>query len=487
MKKKVLIIGAGIGGLATGARLLKKGYDVKIIEKNSYCGGKTGVIKKDGFTFDLTASIIMMPQEYKNILEELGLKLDFIKLDPNYRVNYFDGTAKDFYTDLSKTLQQISTISASDEKAYLRILSDGYKKYEVAYQYFLSNNFYSKEDMISNATIKGLLQTNPITFSNHYISKYIKNVKIRNFFLFQTMYIGVNPFISSNMYTLIPVISAVKGLWYLKGGLYSFVKTLEQYIKDNGGSIELNTICEKYITNGNHIEGVITDQGNRYGDVIVCNSDYTYSVKNFYPDSILNQKNNTENNRKFKYSCSVFMAYLALKKKYNSLEVNNIYIGANFKKNIQAAFKGNIPMEPSLYIYCPSKIDDTMAPEGKDAINVMIRVPNTLDKKIDWNETQVKIMRELLMNSIKKVKGLEDIDDNIEFEQYLTPKDLEQNFNCTYGNAFGISHNLKQTAFFRPQIKSHQFNNLYFIGDSVHPGTGVSLVLLGSKLLCEYL
>lgn len=428
-----------------------------------------------------------MPQEYKELLDELDLKLDFIKLDPNYRVNYFDGTVKDFYTDLSKTLQQIGTTNACDEKEYLRLLSDGYKKYEVAYQYFLNNNFDSKADIVSNSTIKGIIQANPITFSNHYISKYIKNEKIRNFFVFQTMYIGVNPFTSSNMYTLIPVISAVKGLWYLKGGMYSFVKILEKYIKDNGGSIELNTIVEKYIMNGNTIEGVITNQGKRYGDVIICNSDYSYSLKTFYPDTILNEKKSTNKNRNFKYSCSVFMAYLALKKKFNSLEVHNIYIGSDFKKNIQAAFKGNIPLHPSLYIYCPSKIDDTMAPEGKDAINVMVRVPNTLDKKIDWNKTQVKLMRELIMNSLKKLQGLEDINDNIEFEQYLTPKDLEENFNCTYGNAFGISHNLKQTAFFRPQIKSRQFENLYFVGDSVHPGTGVSLVLLGSKLLCEYL
>lgn len=207
MKKKVIIIGAGIGGLATAARLLKKGYDVKIIEKNSGCGGKTGVLKEEGFTFDLTASILMMPQEYKNLMDELGLNLDFIKLDPNYRVNYFDGTITDYYTDLSKTLQQIGRMNAYDEKGYLRFLSDGYKKYDIAYQYFLNRNFDSKEDVYSNTTIKGLMQANPITHSYRYISKYIKEEKVRNFLAFQTMYIGVNPFKSSNMYTLIPVIS----------------------------------------------------------------------------------------------------------------------------------------------------------------------------------------------------------------------------------------------------------------------------------------
>lgn len=278
-----------------------------------------------------------------------------------------------------------------------------------------------------------------------------------------------------------------KGLWYLKGGMYSFIQILEKYIRDNGGTIKCNTICEKFLMEGDSIKGIKTEKGCVYGDIFVCNSDYSFSIQNFIEREHDKQDNKINQNRNFKYSCSVFMAYLGLKKKYKSLEVHNMYIGPNFKKNIQAAFKRKIPLEPSLYIYCPSKIDDTMAPEGKDAINVMIRVPNTFHTKIIWNKAQIKKMRDRLMQALQKIEGFEDINNNIEFEKYLTPKDLEEKFNCSYGNAFGISHNLTKTAFLRPQIKSQQFNNLYLIGDSVHPGSGVSLVLLGSKLLCEYL
>lgn len=180
------------------------------------------------------------------------------------------------------------------------------------------------------------------------------------------------------------------------------------------------------------------------------------------------------------------MLYLGLKKKYECLAVHSIYIGPNFKKNVEAAFKGKIPSDPPIYIYCPSKIDNTMAPEGKEAVNVMIRVPNTASKKIVWNEKLIKKMRDRLIQSLQKIAGLEDIDENIEFESCMTPKDLEARFNSIYGNAFGISHSLTQTAFLRPQIKSRDYDNLFFVGDSVHPGTGVSLVLLGSRLLSEY-
>lgn len=485
MKKQVIIIGAGIGGLATGARLLKMGYDVKIIEKNSYCGGKTSSLKAEGFTFDLTASIIMMPDDYRNISEELGLNLNFMKLEPNYKVNYFDGSIFDFYTDFTKTLEQIERLHAPDGKGYLKFLSEGYQKYQTAYDTFLNKNFDMVDDVISNEIIKGIAKGFPFPNSYRYISKFVQDKRIRDCLAFQTMYIGVNPFKSSNLYTLIPVISAMKGLWYLKGGMNSFVSALEEYIRKNGGTICLNTKCEKLSVKGDSIRSVITDKGVLPADVVVCNSDYSYSNKAYFNECF--RRAVGEKDRSFHYSCSVFMLYLGLKKKYECLEVHNLYIGPDFKKNIEAAFKGRIPLNPSYYIYCPSKIDDTMAPEGKAAINVMVRVPNTRNKRIVWNEKMVNRMRDRLMQSLQKVNGLEDIGDHIEYESYLTPVDLEKRYNCIYGNAFGISHNLMQTAFLRPQIKSKDYDNLYFVGDSVHPGTGVSLVLLGSKLLCEYL
>ncbi len=485
MKKTVIIIGAGIGGLAAGARLLKKGYDVRIIEKNPYCGGRTGSLKAEGFTFDLTASIIMMPDDYRDLSKELGLDLNFIKLDPNYKVNFYDGTSIDFYTDLTITLEQIEKINSADGKGYLTFLSEGYKKYQIAYDTFLNKNFDSIDDVMNRTMIKGITKGFPLTHSYSYISKFMKDDRIRAYLAFQTMYIGVNPFKSSNMYTLIPVISAIKGLWYLKGGMHSLALALEEYIRKNGGTISLSTNCEKLLFAEDSIKGVVTDQGVQTADIIVCNSDYSYSNKAYFG----NRPNKTERSgeRAFHYSCSVFMLYLGLKKKYECLSVHNIYIGSDFKKNIEAAFKGKFPSDPSLYIYCPSKIDDTMAPAGKDAINVMVRVPNTRNSKIVWNEKLVKKMRDQLIQTLQKVNGLEDINENIEYEGHLIPEDLKVKFNCLHGSAFGISHNLLQTAFLRPQIKSGDFDNLYFIGDSVHPGTGVSLVLLGSKLLCGYL
>ena len=238
---------------------------------------------------------------------------------------------------------------------------------------------------------------------------------------------------------------------YLKGGLNSFVLALEEYIRKNGGTICLNTKCEELLIEGDFIKCVITDKGILAADSVVCNSDYSYSSKTYF----INRLSEIGKDRTFDYSCSVFMLYIGLTKKYECLSVHNIYIGPNFKKNIEAAFKGKIPIRSvSIYLLPYAKIDDTMAPPGKDAINVMIRgsqIPGI--KILSGMKNLVKKMRDKLIKALQKVNGLEDINDNIEFESYLTPKDFEVKFNSFYGNAFGISHNLTQTAFLRHSNK----------------------------------
>ena len=280
----------------------------------------------------------MMPDDYKKLSEELRLNLKFIKLEPNYKVNFYDGTILNFYTDLTITLEQIEKINSSDGKGYLKFLSEGYKKYQIAYDYFLNKNFDSIDTVMSNDVMKEMVKGFPLTYSYHYISKFVKDKRIRDYLAFQTMYIGVNPMKSSNMYTLIPVISAIKGLWYLKGGMNSFVLALEEYIRKNGGTIYLNTKCEKLLIKENYIKSVVTDKGVLSADVVICNSDYSYSKKTYFNNNL--NKNKSVKDRKYNYSCSVFMLYIGLKKKYECLSVHNMYIGSNFIKNIETAFKG---------------------------------------------------------------------------------------------------------------------------------------------------
>lgn len=489
VNKKVIIVGAGIGGLATAVRLLSSGYEVKIYEKEVRIGGKINIIKQDDFTFDLTASILMCPQEYKELFIFANKNwedyVQFIRLDPNYRVNYADSSSFDFSSDLVKVIGTLESISKGDSLGYLKFLGDSYEKYLIANKYFLNKSFVKTSDFFNPLTLSMALKSRTLSNTYSYISKYIKSEKLREFLCFQALYVGISPFNGPNIYTIVPTMSEVYGLWHLKGGMYSYIKALEKLIYELGGIIETKSNVEEILISDGIATGIKTSVKTENADIIICNADFPYAVTELIKDKKAKGKYQNEKISKMKYSCSTFIMYLGLNKKYPQLQVHNLFLGEDFKNNIEAAFVGLLPEKPSLYIYCPSKIDETMAPKDKECLNIMVRVPNLLFHEINWDAKSIASFRKRIFETVCRIDGLKDVEENIIYENYLTPIDLKKSFNSYGGAAFGLSHTLTQTNYFRPHLKLPKVKNLYFVGSSVNPGTGISIVLISSKLVAE--
>lgn len=489
MSKKVIIIGAGIGGLSTALRLLKNGYEVEIYEKDETIGGRVNIIETETFRFDLSASILMLPDLYKEIFSYVNKDyqdyLEFIQLDPIYRLFLADKTVLDFNNNISSLTINLEEISKEDSLGYFKFISDVYEKYLIANEHFLQKSQDNSKDFFNLETLIKALKINTLSTSYDYISKYIKNEKLREFLAFQAMYIGMSPFDGPNIYTLIPVVSQIYGLWYLKGGMYSFVKSLMKMIDEFGGTIKAGVAVEEILFLKDKAIGVKTSKGIAKGDIVVCNADFPYAMKNLVKDEYYKDKYTDKKISEMKYTCSTFIIYLGLRKKYHQLSVHNIYLGENFKENIESAFAGNLPKNPSFYIYCPSRIDKSMVKNDGDCLNIMLRVPNLFFKEIVWNKNTINLLSNTILKELKNIKGLEDIEENIEYINYLTPLDMECRFNAYGGTAFGLSPTLTQTNYFRPHFKSSKADNLFFVGSSVHPGPGVSLVLNSSKLVTE--
>ena len=329
------------------------------------------------------------------------------------------------------------------------------------------------------------LKLKTLSTSYDFISKYIENEKLRKFLAFQSLYVGISPYHGPNIYTLIPAISQIHGIFHIKGGMYSYIKALEKIIFELGGNIKTNVSAEEIIISDGKAVGIRTRDGIDKGDIIISNADFPYTMKNLIKEKEAKGKYTDEKLSDMKYSCSTFMIYLGLKKRYSDLLVHNMYLGDDFKENINGAFIGKLPDKPSLYIYCPSRIDETMAKDNKESLNITVRVPNLLFNNIKWDNSTILNLRNKVFNELRKIKGLEDIEENILYENYLTPEDLLVSYNSYGGTAFGLSPTLTQTNYFRPHFKLDNVDNLYFVGSSVHPGSGVSLVLLSSKHVSE--
>lgn len=489
MRKKIIIIGAGIGGLSTALRLLKNGYEVEIYEKNEKIGGRVNIIETETFRFDLSASILMMPDAYKELFLYVNKNykdyLEFIKIDPVYRLFSHDGISIDFNDNISTLTNNLESISKEDSLGYFKFISDVYEKYLIANKYFLQKSQETSIDFFNLETLTNALKIHTLTNSYDYISKYIKNDELREFLAFQSMYVGISPFDGPNIYTLVPVVSQLYGLWYLKGGMYSFINALSKLIYECGGKINTNVKVDEILFLEDKAIGVKTNKGVEKANIVVCNADFPYAMKNLVKNEYYKDDYTDKKLSELKYSCSTFIIYLGLKKKYPQLAVHNIYLGENFRQNIESAFNGTLPENPSLYIYCPSRIDRSIIKNEGDCLNIMLRVPNLFFNEIIWNEHTINLLTDKILNELRNINGLEDIEENIQYKNYFTPLNMESNFNAYGGTAFGLSTTLSQTNYFRPHFKSSKANNLFFVGSSLHPGPGISLVLNSSKLVTE--
>ena len=489
MKKDVIIVGGGIGGLCSGIYLLHKGFNVTIVEQKEKLGGKINIIEEEGFKFDLSASILMTPKIYTDVFEDVGKNykdyFEIINLDPLYKVFSYDKKSLLVYGDNNKIINEFEKFEKGLSLDFMKFLSKSYEKYYLIKNDFLDKPMINLKELLNLNSIKSLIKIKPLSTTSNYLNKIIKNEIIINYLIFSSMYIGVDPYKNSNIHTLIPAISHLNGLGYIKGGMYKYIESLEKLFKELGGKVLNNTKVDKVLIENNKIRGIKYKDNTLRSDIVICNNDYTYTVKNLIDKKYLDKRYNKDNIEKKDYSCSVFILYLGLDKIYDTLQVHNIYLNKNFQESIQSAFKGIIPTNPSLYIYYPSIRDKSFCKNNKSSLNIMLRIPNLSLYKSDYNKEDIKKTRDIIIKTIKQIPSMEDIEKHIVYENYLTPKTLEKDYNCYMGNAFGLSHKLLQNIYFRPHIKSKKVEGLYFLNASTHPGNGASVVIGGSKVLSE--
>lgn len=251
MKKKVIIIGAGVGGLATAVRLQSKGYDVTIYEKMDRVGGKMNLITGNGYKFDLGPTIVMMPHIYEDVFVAAGVSsknyIPMEKIEPMYSLYYDDGEKLSVSTDYVEMNKLLENISYKDTQGFYEYIAEIYKRYLVAKNDFIERSFRGPKDFYNPYTLKQALKLKTFDSAYHTISKYIENDKLRKLLSFQTLYIGVSPYNGPSIYTIIPMIEMVYGVWFIKGGMYTMANSMERLFKEMGGEVKLNAEVDEIL------------------------------------------------------------------------------------------------------------------------------------------------------------------------------------------------------------------------------------------------
>lgn len=493
MSKKVIVIGAGVAGLASAIRLQHAGYQVEIYEKEAMAGGKMHRIESQGYKFDLGPTIVMMPELYREVFELCGRNPDeyipMERLDPMYRVHYNDSSPPiDVTSDLVAMAKTIENISEEDMEGFLQYLHEIYKRFMVAKQDILQRPFRKATDFYTLSMLKKAIKLKTLDTADHFLGKYIKNEKLKQMISFQTLYIGISPFKSPSFYTMIPMIQFLYGVWFIKGGMYTMATAMERLFKELGGTIHFNKNVSEICIQDRQATGIIVDGQTVKADFVMCNADFPYAMKNLVKDRVAKGKYTDKKIDNLQYSCSCFLLYLGMNKKYEEIEhVHNFIFTDNLNRNLQEIFEGNKLTNGSFYVYMASKVDPTLAPEGKDGLYILMPVSNTAVANYTWDEETIDGYRTYILNTLKKINGFERIEEEIVTEMRITPLDFQSRFNAYNGATFGLMPILSQSNHMRPQSKAKHCDNLYFTGSSTHPGAGVPIVLLSAKIATQEL
>lgn len=481
--KKIIVIGAGLGGLSAAIRLAHKGYAVTILEKNETVGGKVNSVEASGYKFDTGASLITMPHVFEDLFAACGKHLadylTFVPLDPICRYFWSDKTQFDASSDLRKTENEIARLEPKDAANFRKYLADAQRKYEIAEKTFLAHSLNDLPKLIRPKYLKDLLAISSLKTLHAHNKSYFRSPKLQQLFNRFATYNGSSPYETPATFALVPFVEFGLGAWYARGGIYEIPKALEKLAREFGVEIKTNSQVEKIIVNDKKAVGIELEDGEVLeSDAVVANSDAIETHRNLLDEKFFSKKLDER-----EPSCSGFVLLLGAKKKFPQLAHHNIFFSDDYKAEFDALFRDLRPAtNPTTYICATSRTDETQAPDDSENLFVLVNAPYTSDK-FDW-KSEAKAYRDLIIEKLENF-GLEGLENSIEFEKIITPEDFESQYRTNRGSIYGVSSNGVFSAFLRVPNQSRQIRNLYFVGGATHPGGGMPLVLLSGKMAAE--
>ncbi len=480
----VIVIGSGIAGIASSIRLACKGYDVTVIEKNSYPGGKLTEFKQSGFRFDAGPSLFTLPKQVDELFELAGENpRDHFNYDQLPVVcHYFwdDGTfleASGNEIEFAKKVERVLNVPANRVTDYLK---KAQFIYETTAPVFLHRSLHKWRNFLNSETLKGILASPRLgIFSNlhHQNVLQLGDPKLVQLFNRYATYNGSDPYQAPAVLQSISHLEFGKGAWFPKGGMSSITNSLVALAKRKGVKFLLNEEVEEIRTEGKRVIGVKTNQIQYAANWVVCNSDVVPAyrkllLKHSAPEKILSQPR----------SSSALIFYWGISSVFKELNMHNIFFSNDYQEEFKFIFDGDkISNDPTIYVNITSQIQKEDAPEGCQNWFVMINVPG--NKGQDWDALIEQARKDILQKlSFRLGRNIEELILN---ESVLDPRSIESKTSSFQGSLYGSSSNNRYAAFLRHANFSSHITNLYFCGGSVHPGGGIPLCLQSARIVAD--
>lgn len=481
-KKKAIIIGAGVAGIATAIRLAVKGYSVTVFEAGAQPGGKLSEIVSGGFRFDAGPSLFTMPQ-YVDELFRLADKdprehFNYIKLDTVCKYFFEDGTRINAYADRQQFASEIENNTQDTRESILNFFDKSAEIYDITDPVFLQRSLHKLKNYFNKTTLRSLLRFRQIdpfrTMNTANSAKFTDSKTVRLFNRYAT-YNGSDPYQAPATLNVIPHFEQYFGAYFPEGGMYSIVRALTSLAIECGVQFHFKTYVDEVVLDGDKAIGVRIDQVTHPADIVVSNMDIWYTYRKLLkqvpaPDKILGQER----------SSSALIFYWGINGSFPELDLHNIFFSEDYEDEFRRIWQTkDISADPTIYLNISSKIQESDAPAGNENWFTMINVPSNSGQ--DWDKL-IATVRSSILSKLTRILN-KDIASMIVSEEILDPRKIDSQTFSYQGSLYGSSSNNQFAAFLRHANFSSKIEGLYFAGGSVHPGGGIPLALLSAKIV----
>ena len=482
-KKRVVVVGAGPGGLTASMILASKGYEVEIFEKNVEIGGRNGAYRFDGFTFDIGPTFLMMRNLLEDVFNLSGRRvedyLDIRRLDPFYRLLFADGTDFRPTADREAMREQIERLFPGNWPGYLRFLEVEQRKYD-RISPCLQVPYSTLGAYLTPRFGKALPYLDAHKSLFGHLGGYFDADKLKIAFTFQAKYLGMSPWSCPATFSIISFIEHTGGIHHPVGGLNQISRAMAKVLGEEQGKIHLGTPVKQLLVEGRRAVGIELASGEKvHADHVVLNADFGYAMNELVPPGLL-RRWSPEQLRTKGFSCSTFMLYLGVDKLYD-IPHHNVIFAQDYKHNVdEIAERLVLSDDPSIYVQNACVTDPSLAPAGKSTLYVLVPVPNNRSG-IDWPR-ETPGFRDKVLALLETRGGLAGLRQHIVAEKVVTPQDWQHQTNVYEGATFNLAHNIAQMLYFRPHNQFEEIDDLYLVGGGTHPGSGLPTIYESGRI-----
>lgn len=480
--KKVVVIGAGLGGLSAAAYLAKDGWDVTVLEKNSQPGGRSQVWKENGFSFDMGPSWYLMPDCFERFFNHFGTsakkEMELVRLDPSYKVFYSKEHAVEIRTRFEDNKETFDSLEKDGHAKVRKFVDRAKEQYDISLD-FLYRDYESLLDFMKPQLLAKGLKLGLFNSVDDLAKKEFSNEQIRQILEYTMVFIGGSPDRTPGFYSLMAHIDLDQGVFYPQGGICKLAEAMVRICKAHGVRFQFDNPVLSIPVERGRTMGVDTQNGFVEADIVLSNADYEHTERALLEKTFRSYSDKYWETRMV--SPSAFVIYMGLNKRLPQLKHHNLYFDKGWNAHFDTIFKSpKWPETFSYYVSAPSKTDPSVAPEGHENLFFLVPVAPGIQDPDSVRET----FYEKVINHFEELLG-EKIRDNVVVKRIFSQRDFISEYNTFKGSAFGISHSLFQTAVFRPAHNSKKVKNLYFTGHYPHPGIGMPMVIISSELVAK--